>query len=57
MKPKLEEKKFKLRFPDTGTLLIILVVLSAILTYIVPAGLFERQLDEATGRTLVVAGT
>ncbi len=57
MEPKLEEKKFKLRFPDTGTLLIILVVLSAILTYIVPAGLFERQLDEATGRTLVVAGT
>lgn len=57
MEPKLGEKKFKIRFPDTGTLLIILVILSAVLTYIVPAGAFERELDEATGRNLVVAGT
>lgn len=57
MEPKLGEKKFRLRFPDTGTLLIILIILSAVLTYIVPAGLFERQVDEATNRTLVVAGT
>lgn len=55
MEPKLGEKKFKIRFPDTGTLLILLVVLSAALTYIVPAGAFERE--EVNGRTLVVAGT
>lgn len=57
MEPKLDEKKLKIRFPDTGTLLIVLIVLSAVLTYIVPAGQFARQVDEATGRTLVVAGT
>ena len=52
-----KKKKSKLKFPDTATLLVLLVVLSAILTYIVPAGQFDRQVDEATGRTLVVAGT
>lgn len=57
MEPKLGERKFKIRFPDTGTLLIILVVLSAALTYVVPAGAFQREIDETTGRTLVIAGT
>lgn len=57
MDPKIEKKRFKIRFPETATLLIILVVLAAIMTYIVPAGSFDRELNEATGRTLVVAGT
>lgn len=51
------KKKFKLSFPDTSTLLIILVVISAICTYIVPAGEFERAIHEGTGRTVVVPGT
>lgn len=52
-----EKKKIWLKFPDTATLLIILIVLCAALTYIVPAGQFERAMNEQTGRTLVVAGT
>jgi len=52
-----QKKSLWLRFPDTAALLIILVVLSAVLTYIVPAGQFDRALDGETGRTLVVAGT
>lgn len=52
-----EKKKIWLKFPDTATLLIVLIVLCAALTYIVPAGQFERAMNEQTGRTLVVAGT
>ena len=55
MENKLKERRWKIRFPDTGTLLIALVVLSALLTYIVPAGAFDREVVD--GRSLVVAGT
>ena len=55
MENKIKERRWKIRFPDTGTLLIALVVLSALLTYIVPAGAFDR--DVVDGRSLVVAGT
>ena len=50
-----EKRRFK--FPETATLLVLLIVLAALLTYLVPAGAFDRAVDEATGRTLVVAGT
>ena len=33
------------------------IIIATILTWIVPAGTFQRVFDEATGRTLVVAGT
>ena len=55
MENKIKERTWKIRFPDTGTLLIALVVLSALLTYIVPAGAFDREVVD--GRSLVVAGT
>ncbi len=55
MGPTLEKKAF--RFPNTVTLLACIVVLVTILTYIVPAGTFDRAVDEVTGRTLVVPGT
>ncbi|MFR2965583.1 MAG: YfcC family protein [Anaerovoracaceae bacterium] len=55
MENKIKERRWKIRFPDTGTLLIALVVLSALLTYIVPAGAFDREVVD--GRSLVVAGT
>lgn len=55
MENKIKERRWKIRFPDTGTLLIALVVLSALLTYIVPAGAFDRKVVD--GRSLVVAGT
>lgn len=50
-------KKFKLRLPDTAAFLMIMVVIVALLTFLIPSGQFERALDEGTGRTLVQAGT
>ena len=37
--------------------MLIVALIVAVLTYIIPAGTFERQFDEANNRTLVVAGT
>jgi len=45
------------RFPHPLTLLVVCILLAAALTWIVPAGQFERRQDDATGRTVVVAGT
>ncbi len=50
-----EKKKFKI--PHTYVVLGIMIVFVTILTWIVPAGEFERAVDEVTGRTLVVAGS
>lgn len=52
-----KKKRFKISFPDTATLLVLLIIAAAILTYIIPAGVFERATDAATGRTVVVPGT
>jgi uncharacterized ion transporter superfamily protein YfcC len=38
-------------------LLVIGVALAAVVTWIVPAGEYERAVDETTGRTVAVAGT
>lgn len=51
------EKKKKFVFPNTATLLLIVVLTMGILTYIIPAGQFDREINEATGREGVVAGT
>jgi uncharacterized ion transporter superfamily protein YfcC len=47
----------KLRFPHPMTLLVGCVLLAAALTYLLPAGEYERATDAATGREVVVAGT
>ncbi|MEY8369311.1 TIGR00366 family protein [Anaerovoracaceae bacterium 42-11] len=52
-----EKRKRKLAFPETALLLLIIVAFVAALTYVMPAGAFERVLDEETGRELVKAGT
>ncbi len=52
-----EKKKRKLAFPETALLLLIIVAFVAALTYVMPAGAFERVLDEETGRELVQSGT
>lgn len=52
-----EKKKRKIAFPETALLLFIIIAVVAGLTYILPAGQFERVVDEATGRELVKAGT
>lgn len=47
----------RLRVPHPLVLLSGFVFLAAAASYIVPAGEFERQYDEAADRTVVVAGT
>ncbi len=47
----------KLRFPDPITLLVGCLLLAAALSYVLPAGQYDRQDDPATGRNVVVAGT
>jgi uncharacterized ion transporter superfamily protein YfcC len=47
----------KLRIPHPLVLLSGCVFLAAAASYVVPAGEFDRALDEVTGRTVVVAGT
>ncbi len=51
------KKKRKLSFPETGLLLLIIIVFAALLTYIMPAGQFDRMIDPESGREMVVAGT
>ena len=45
----------KMRIPHTYALLFIIIVVVAILTYVIPAGEFDRAEDPATGRIFVVA--
>ena len=45
------------RFPHPLTLLVVCIALAAALTWILPAGRFQRREDAATGRSVVVAGT
>lgn len=47
----------RLRLPHPFLLLLGGVGLAAALTWILPAGAYERRTDEATGREMVVAGT
>jgi uncharacterized ion transporter superfamily protein YfcC len=47
----------RIRFPHTLTLLVGCILLAAALTYVVPAGEFQRRDDPATGRSVVVSGT
>ncbi len=46
-----------MRFPDALTFLFLCLLVAAALTWIVPAGEYQRRPDVATGRQVVVAGT
>ncbi|MGI5887857.1 MAG: YfcC family protein [Oscillospiraceae bacterium] len=50
------EKKRKFKFPDTYVVIFLMVVVSAVLTWIIPAGSYERTTNEE-GRTVIVDGT
>lgn len=50
-----QKKKFKL--PHIYGLLFGIIIVCTILTWVLPAGEFDRALNEATGRTVAVAGT
>lgn len=45
------------RFPHPQVLLSGCVFLAALLSYVLPAGEFDRQTDKTTGRVVVIAGT
>ncbi len=47
-------KKFKMKIPHTYALLFMIIALAVVMTYVVPAGLFDRAVDADTGRTFVV---
>jgi uncharacterized ion transporter superfamily protein YfcC len=47
----------KIRFPHPLALLVGCVLLAAALTWVLPAGRFDRREDPATGRSVVVPGT
>ncbi|WP_432354317.1 YfcC family protein [Sporosarcina sp. A2] len=49
------KRKWKVKPPTTTALLMFMIVLVALLTYIIPAGQFDRMMDEKTGRELIVA--
>jgi uncharacterized ion transporter superfamily protein YfcC len=45
------------RFPHPLTLLVACILIAAVLTWVLPAGEYQRREDPATGRSVVVAGT
>ena len=47
----------RLRFPHPLTLLVLCVAVAAVLTWVLPAGEYDRREDPAAGREVVVAGT
>ena len=51
------ETKGRIGFPHPMTLLVSCVILAALLTWIIPAGEFNRVEDAATGRSVVVPGS
>ena len=46
-------KKIKWKAPDAIVLIFILLIVSSILTYIIPAGQYDRYIDNAIGREMV----
>lgn len=49
------EKKKRFKAPDALALMVILMVIAAILTYVLPAGEYDRIADPNTGRNIVDA--
>lgn len=53
----LKKKRWYERLPHTYVILLLLIVLAAALTWILPAGSFERVIPEGSSREQVVPGT
>mgnify|MGYP001627184248 CR=1 FL=1 len=47
----------KFTFPHPMVIMLGFVLLAMLLTYLIPAGKYDRQLDDATGREVVVQGS
>ncbi|SET73860.1 YfcC family protein [Marinobacter segnicrescens] len=51
------ESELQTRFPTAYTILFLLIVLMAALTWFIPAGQYERAMNEEVGREVAVPGT
>ena len=51
------EQALASRFPTAYTILFSLIILVAALTWIIPAGTYDRVMSESAGREIAVAGT
>lgn len=51
------KKEKKMKVPHVLAIFVIIMLVISALTYIIPAGEYDRAVDETTGRTLVVAGS
>ncbi|MDL2294035.1 C4-dicarboxylate ABC transporter permease, partial [Ruminococcaceae bacterium OttesenSCG-928-D13] len=49
----IEKKKKGFKVPHTYVILFLIVILMAVLSWIIPAGQYDRVLNEATGRNVV----
>ncbi|MFV0574615.1 MAG: YfcC family protein [Vibrio sp.] len=52
-----EEKKGGFKFPSAYTILFVLIALVAALTWIIPAGQYDRVMNDDLGKEVPVAGT
>lgn len=55
--PQESEADLQSRFPTAYTILFALIVLVAALTWIIPAGQYDREMNEEVGREVAVPGT
>lgn len=53
----LKKNKFSIKVPHTYVIILIILVTLTALTYIIPAGSYERIEDPVTGRNIVVQGS
>ena len=56
-KPNTLEKRKKIGLSHIYALLFLIIVVCTLLTWVLPAGSFDRVLNEATNRTVVVPGS
>lgn len=52
-----KKRRFHCEFPSAYTILFLLSIVVAICTYVIPAGQYERQLNEELGKQTPVPGT
>ena len=53
----MEKKKRKLSVPHTYVIIGIILVIVPLMTYVIPAGQYDRVMDEASGQEIIVTGS
>src|SRR6056297_1640448 len=52
-----DEAELQSRFPTAYTILFLLIIFVAALTWMIPAGQYDREMNEEVGREVAVPGT